>query len=229
MGSTNFELYNEAALGAEVPHLGWNDMANVLDNQGGFLGAICLKEGALSGWTIANGTTINVAAGEGVVGGAHCVTSVAQAITGLTESVLNYIYAQRKTPATGRASASYTLGQVSFVANTTGVAPSNSILIATGTPNTGATNFASSSNTPAGRVTLQRPLLGDFVAISDTGNINTEFAVAHTLGRIPTGYLVVKKDKACDVYTATGGTSWTTSAIYLKSSVANCNVLIWVF
>jgi hypothetical protein len=54
-----------------------------------------------------------------------------------------------------------------------------------------------------------------------------EFSIAHGLGRVPVAYLVVRKDRACDVYT--GATGWTATDIYLKCSVASAAVtlLIW--
>jgi hypothetical protein len=48
---------------------------------------------------------------------------------------------------------------------------------------------------------------------------NTEFMLRHSLGRIPTKFVVVNKDKAGDVYK--GSTAWTKQAIYLKCSVAS--------
>jgi len=51
--------------------------------------------------------------------------------------------------------------------------------------------------------------------------------VAHTLGKIPIGYIVVYKDKTGDLYD--GGTTWTTTNIYLKSNVASVAFRIIVF
>lgn len=51
--------------------------------------------------------------------------------------------------------------------------------------------------------------------------------VAHTLGKIPTGYIVYSKDKAGDVYL--GGTAWTATNIYLKVDVASVAVKVIVF
>lgn len=48
--------------------------------------------GVLTGWTIASDKTVT--AGEGVVGTCVPKTTVAQAITGLTNSAVNYVYAQ---------------------------------------------------------------------------------------------------------------------------------------
>ena len=66
-----------------------------------------------------------------------------------------------------------------------------------------------------------------YVAMTDTGNANTEFTVAHTLGRIPVGYIVTYIDKGGVIYDS--GTAWTASNFYLKCSTANTKVtlLIW--
>jgi hypothetical protein len=49
---------------------------------------------------------------------------------------------------------------------------------------------------------------------------NTEFAVNHTLGRIPQFYWF-NSDRACNVYQlASTGTPWTATTIYLKCSVS---------
>jgi len=64
------------------------------------------------------------------------------------------------------------------------------------------------------------------VAVADTGSADTDFTVTHNLKRTPTGYFVIKTDKACNVYT--GATAWTATAIYLKSDVANCAITVMV-
>ena len=51
---------------------------------------------------------------------------------------------------------------------------------------------------------------------------DTEVSVVHRFGKTPTGYIVCKKSVACDVYD--GSTSWSSSLIYLKCSVANAVV-----
>ncbi len=59
------------------------------------------------------------------------------------------------------------------------------------------------------------------------GVANTEDAVAHTLKRVPTGFLVVTRDKAGIVYDS--GTTWTATNLYLKCSVATVAVKILIF
>ena len=58
------------------------------------------------------------------------------------------------------------------------------------------------------------------VTVTDTGLVNTEFVVAHTLKQVPIGFIVINIDKAGVVYNS--GTIWTTANIYLKCSVASC-------
>jgi hypothetical protein len=67
---------------------------------------------------------------------------------------------------------------------------------------------------------------GEFQVISDTGAINTEFTVAHTLGAVPIGYIVTKISKAGIIYDS--GTTWTSSNLYLKCSVANAAVSLFL-
>jgi hypothetical protein len=55
---------------------------------------------------------------------------------------------------------------------------------------------------------------------------NTEFAVAHGLGRIPIGFFVLSTDKAAHIYKST--TAWTTSNIYLKSDVASVTYTLFI-
>ena len=55
---------------------------------------------------------------------------------------------------------------------------------------------------------------------------NTENTFIHNLGRIPTGYIVVKQSAATSVYD--GGTPNTSTAIFLKASaVANTTLLVF--
>lgn len=65
------------------------------------------------------------------------------------------------------------------------------------------------------------------VSVTSNGSANTEDAFAHTLGRIPVGYLVVNQDKAASVYAS--GTTWTKTTIYLKTSVATVALKLRVF
>lgn len=65
------------------------------------------------------------------------------------------------------------------------------------------------------------------VTVADTGGANTEFTVAHSLKRIPTGYLVIRRDKGGVIYDS--GTTFTVANIYLKCSVANAAITVLIF
>lgn len=65
------------------------------------------------------------------------------------------------------------------------------------------------------------------VTVSDTGSANTLFTVAHSLKRVPIGFLVVNINKSGNVYDE--GTSWTATNIYLKCSAANANLKLFIF
>jgi len=65
------------------------------------------------------------------------------------------------------------------------------------------------------------------IPIADSGNADSENTVAHTLKRVPTGFLIIKINKAGIVYDS--GTSWTTTNIYVKCNVANCAITLLVF
>jgi hypothetical protein len=55
---------------------------------------------------------------------------------------------------------------------------------------------------------------------------NTDFTVNHFLQRLPVGYWIMQKDRACDVYT--GSVAATNTAITLRASVASAVLRIFV-
>lgn len=55
----------------------------------------------------------------------------------------------------------------------------------------------------------------------------TDFTVAHNLGRVPIGYLVVKKSTACDVFEGT--LAATKTAYTLKASGVSVTLSIFFF
>ncbi len=69
----------------------------------------------------------------------------------------------------------------------------------------------------------------DCVLITTTTSAtpDAENTVAHTLGKVPSGYIVYSQDKAGSLYL--GGTAWTSSNIYLKSNIASVAFKIIVF
>ena len=78
-----------------------------------------------------------------------------------------------------------------------------------------------------GGLRLDENINNEFLTISDSGNANTEITVAHTLKRVPNGFIVVNIDKAGITYDS--GTDWTATNIYLKCNAANCKIKIMVF
>lgn len=243
MASDNYGLKDDWAQGQLITANALNDVHETIDNQLGELSNLLgPPDGTISGWTIAAlAGNLNVAAGEGWVGGAHCETTAPQAITGITANDTNFIYAVRKTALSGRVSTSFTIGEVDFVANITGVPPGNSLLIATGVVNVGGTEFSSVENTPDNEVYLHGPVsLGDGVNGSIAGQLNaqtlvyttnatldTEDSVSHGLSRVPVGFLVIRRDKAGIVYDSGG--VWSKTVIKLKCNVASVTVTILVF
>ena len=64
----------------------------------------------------------------------------------------------------------------------------------------------------------------EVVTIADTGAADSENTLSHTLKRTPNYFIVLYSDKAVSAYD--GGTSWTSTAVYLKFNAANCNVKV---
>lgn len=78
-----------------------------------------------------------------------------------------------------------------------------------------------------GGIRIDENLHAQIVTVSDTGLADTEFDVAHTLRRIPAGFIIVNRDAACIVYDS--GSAWTSTTIYLKCNTANANIKVLVF
>ena len=66
-----------------------------------------------------------------------------------------------------------------------------------------------------------------YVSFTSSATPNAENTVAHTLGKVPTGFIVVDKNKAAHLYR--NGTTATKTNIYLKSDVASVAFTILVF
>lgn len=70
---------------------------------------------------------------------------------------------------------------------------------------------------------------GQWVTYTSNGAANTEDTIAHTIGSIPLGYLVVSQNKAGTIYQQAGtGTAWTSSNIYVKCNVASVAFLLFL-
>src|SRR6266478_5094769 len=60
---------------------------------------------------------------------------------------------------------------------------------------------------------------GSWINVVAPVGANTDFTVNHNLGRLPVGYLVMQKDRACDVYT--GSVAATATQLTLRATVAS--------
>lgn len=70
---------------------------------------------------------------------------------------------------------------------------------------------------------------GQWQLFTVAAGANVEFNVAHTVGSVPLGYIVVSQDKAGQLYgQATTGTAWTSTQISLKSTVDAVTYLIFL-
>ena len=65
------------------------------------------------------------------------------------------------------------------------------------------------------------------ISITTNATPGVETAIAHGLKRVPSGYWVVKRNKAAHIYD--GGTAWTSENIYVRSDVATVTARIIVF
>jgi hypothetical protein len=65
-----------------------------------------------------------------------------------------------------------------------------------------------------------------FVTFTSDVVAGAEFTVAHTLGKTPTGYFPVIKDKPADLYNTTSPDK---TNLYLKCSVASATIKLLVF
>jgi hypothetical protein len=69
---------------------------------------------------------------------------------------------------------------------------------------------------------------GQIIQFTFTGS-NTQKAIPHNLGRVPTGYIVIGTTVACNVYQLSNtGTAWTSTTIYLSCTAIN-TVMLFVF
>lgn len=67
---------------------------------------------------------------------------------------------------------------------------------------------------------------GEFRVVDDSGDADAEIEITHTLGAVPIGFIVVNIDKAGVVYSS--DTAWTSTKCYLKCSVANCEIKVFL-
>lgn len=77
-----------------------------------------------------------------------------------------------------------------------------------------------------GRVRFFENIAGSFVTFTSSATPDAENTVAHNLGLIPQGYIVVGRDKAGILYNST--TAFTTTNLYLKCNVASVTFSIYI-
>jgi hypothetical protein len=69
---------------------------------------------------------------------------------------------------------------------------------------------------------------GQWANVTAPGAANAEFAIPHSLGRIPSFYFFIA-DRACNLYQLPNtGTAWTQTNIYVKCSVANAVLRVFI-
>ena len=70
---------------------------------------------------------------------------------------------------------------------------------------------------------------GEFQVFTSHATANTEFSVAHTLGVVPIGYIVMGQDKAGSLYQLSGtGTAWTSTTIYFKCDATSVQFRVFL-
>lgn len=67
---------------------------------------------------------------------------------------------------------------------------------------------------------------GEFQVFTTSATPDAENTIAHTLGAVPIGYIVLKQDKAGSLYSGT--TTWTSTNIYLKSDIASVTFTVFL-
>lgn len=70
---------------------------------------------------------------------------------------------------------------------------------------------------------------GEFQQFTTSATPDAENTIAHTLGSVPVGYIILGQDKAGSLYQlAATGTAWTSSNLYLKCDVASVTFLVFL-
>ncbi len=139
MATTNYGLPSGHVTDDFVQPGHVNDIADAFDRIAYHIAASLLANSVISGWTINSDKT--VAAGAGFVAGCYCVTSEDQAIIGLTNGALNYVFARSD-------GTSPEDGTVVFSASISGTKTAGHILLGTITLDGGGVATAT-SDTPA--------------------------------------------------------------------------------
>ena len=67
---------------------------------------------------------------------------------------------------------------------------------------------------------------GQFQVYTSNATPDTEDTISHDIGSTPIGYIILKQNKAGSLYTGT--TSWSSSNVYLKCSIASVTFTIFL-
>ena len=70
-----------------------------------------------------------------------------------------------------------------------------------------------------GNNTVGENVAGKFIIFTSSGTADAENKIVHSMNCVPVGYIVVNQDKAGSLYA--GASTWNTTDIYVKSSVAS--------
>lgn len=72
-------------------------------------------------------------------------------------------------------------------------------------------------------------IAGEVQIYTSNATPDTEDTIAHTVGAIPLGIIVMGQDKAGHTYQVAGtGTAWTSTSIFLKSDVASVTFTLFL-
>lgn len=67
---------------------------------------------------------------------------------------------------------------------------------------------------------------GEFQVFTSNASADTEDTIAHTLGSVPIGFIIINRDKGGVVYDS--GTAWTSTNIFLKTTTTSTLVTIFL-
>lgn len=89
-------------------------------------------------------------------------------------------------------------------------------------------SFGTTSNLKPGE-----NIFGQWLTVSDSGTVNTEFSITHSLsgesiGIIPGNYFITSISKGGVVYKDPAGTAWSTTKVYFKCTTANTAINIFI-
>ena len=70
---------------------------------------------------------------------------------------------------------------------------------------------------------------GEFQIFTSDAVADTEFAVAHGIGAVPVGRIIIYQDKAGHLYQGPAtGTAWTSTNVYFKCDVASVTFAVFL-